>query len=207
MTRGLIVFAREPRPGSVKTRLAAVLGEQTAAELYERMVRDVLAGCAHLDGVTATVYWAAADDALPRMSAEYGSVSRLQPPGDLGERMAGAFQEMFADGIDQCCIIGSDAPDLPAEYLASAFALLDGDDVDVVYGPCVDGGYYLLGMKKMWPELFHGIAWSSAQVLVQSLAAAQRLQLSVRLLPEWRDIDTIEDLHAYRERQRAKEIV
>jgi uncharacterized protein len=202
MKQGLIVFAREPLPGTVKTRLAASLGDRAAAELYESMLRDVLKGVRQLDGIDAVVFWDCEEGSLPLLAERYGCSSRRQGPGDLGERMKGAFEEMFAAGCELCCIIGSDAPDLPTSYILEAYRLLAAEQSDVVLGPCRDGGYYLLGMRRVWPQLFTNILWGSAAVLDQSLAAARDSGLPVSLLPLWQDIDTLEDLQAYRERTR-----
>lgn len=200
MKKGLIVFAREPLPGKVKTRLAASLGDRDAAELYETMLQDVLKGVRRLNDVDTVVYWACEEESLPWLAEKYRCRSRRQSPGNLGQRMEGAFGEMFADGCELCCIIGSDAPDLPLPYLQEAFRLLASPQSDAVIGPCRDGGYYLLGMRRVWPELFRDIPWGSSTVLDRSLAAAEGSGVSVSLLPAWQDIDTLEDLQAYRER-------
>ena len=202
MNKGLIIFAREPILGKVKTRLAASIGDRAAAELYESMLLDVLKGVRQLNGVDAVVYWACEEESLPLLAEKYGCRSRRQRPGNLGQRMEGAFEEMFADGCDLCCIIGSDAPDLPPSYILEAYRLLAEPQTDIVIGPCSDGGYYLLGMRQSWPQLFTSILWSSAAVLEQSLAAAEGSGLPVSMLPVWQDIDTLEDLRAFRERTR-----
>lgn len=200
MTKGLIVFAREPVPGWVKTRLAAAIGDQAAAEQYETMLRDVLNTARQLAGVEAVVYWSCEEEALPRLAERYRCRSRMQSSGDLGQRMRAAFEEMFAGGCESCCIIGSDAPDLPVEYICMAFQLLASGQSDAVFGPSRDGGYYLLGLRRMCHELFAGISWSSPVVLEQSLAAARRAGMSPELLPPWQDIDTIDDLNDYLQR-------
>lgn len=205
MKRGLIVLAREPLPGKVKTRLAASIGDQAALELYESMLQDVLKGVRELSDVDVVVYWDCQEGALPLLAEKYRCRSRRQIPGELGERMRGAFEEMFADGSDVCCIIGSDAPDLPLPYLQEAYRLLSVPPADVVLGPCSDGGYYLLGLRLVCPELFSEIHWGSAAVLDQSLSAAEDSGRSVFLLPLWRDIDTLEDLQAFQERNRLPE--
>ena len=204
MNKGLIVFAREPVPGRVKTRLAAAVGDQVAADMYESMLQAVLKTCRLLDDVETIVYWACEEESLPRLDDKYRCSSRRQSMGDLGERMQGAFQELFSGGCDVCCIIGSDAPDLPLPYIREAFRLLATRQADVVFGPSRDGGYYLLGLRKIWPQLFRNIPWSSADVLAQSLAAARESGLTAALLPEWQDIDTVEDLQAYQERNQGK---
>lgn len=202
MIRGLIVFAREPLPGRVKTRLAAALGDRAAADLYETMLQDVLATCRQLHDVETVVFWACEEASLPRLAGRYRCRSRRQSDGDLGQRMRAAFEEMFAEGCDVCCIIGSDAPDLPLSYIQAAYNLLATERTDVVFGPATDGGYCLLGLRRVVPPLFADISWSSAGVLEQSLAAARKAGHTPALLPEWQDIDTIEDLHAYHERIR-----
>jgi hypothetical protein len=202
MKAGLIVFAREPLPGAVKTRLAASIGDRAAAELYETMLQDVLKGVRQLNSADTVVYWDCEEESLPLLSERYRCRSRCQNPGDLGQRMRGAFEEMFANGSDVCCIIGSDAPDLPLSYIQEACRLLEAQRTEVVLGPSRDGGYYLLGMRQVRPELFTDIPWGSASVLDQSLAAARDSGLTVALLPVWQDIDTLEDLQAFRERSR-----
>jgi rSAM/selenodomain-associated transferase 1 len=200
MTCGLIVFAREPVPGRVKTRLAAAIGDEAAAQRYETMLRDVLETARQLGGVEPVVFWACEHGALPRLAEQYQCRSRSQGQGNLGERMQTAFEEMFADGCQLCCIIGSDAPDLPLEYIRRAFQLLETQQADVVFGPSADGGYYLLGLRQVCPPLFEDIFWSSPSVLEQSLAAARSAGLTTAMLPEWQDIDTVDDLNEYLQR-------
>lgn len=204
MKKGLIVFAREPIPGAVKTRLAVSIGDHAAAALYETMLQDVLATVRQADDVATIVFWACTEESLPQLALRYGCSSRRQSPGDLGQRMQSACESMFADGCDMCCIIGSDAPDLPLSYIQDAYRVLAEQQADVVIGPSSDGGYYLLGLKRVWPQLFTNVSWGSADVLRQSLAAAGEAGLSVLLLPEWQDIDTFEDLVAFQERSSRK---
>ena len=202
MKKGLIVFAREPLPGLVKTRLATAVGDQAAAELYKTMLQDVLQTTRGLPDVETAVFWDCKQETLGHLADRYRCDSRCQIAGDLGERMQAAFEDMFSDGSDICCIIGSDAPDLPLSYIQEAYQLLAMEGADVVLGPTLDGGYYLLGVRQVWPQLFTGISWSTADVLEQSLAAARGAGLTVSLLPEWQDIDTVEDLQAFQERSR-----
>jgi len=204
MKKGLIVFARAPIPGKVKTRLAASLGDQVATELYETMLQDVLKTVRQLSDVETVVFWACEEKTLPGLAERYRCCSRRQCPGDLGQRMLAAFEEMFKNGCNVCCIIGSDAPDLPLSYIHEAYRLLETLQTDVVLGPSSDGGYYLLGMRHVWPKLFTNIPWSSADVLEQSLSAVRDSGLTATLLPGWQDIDTVEDLNAFQERNRLK---
>jgi len=202
MNQGLIIFAREPVPGRVKSRLAASIGEHAAAEQYKTMLREVLKTCINFGDVVPVVFWDCEEESLQLLSERYICHSRRQSPGDLGQRMRAAFEEMFANGFGTCCIIGSDAPDLPVSYIQEAFNLLIAQKADVVFGPAHDGGYYLLGMSRLWPQLFTDIAWSSPHVLRQSLAAAEKTKIKSTLLPEWYDIDTQEDLEKFWARNR-----
>jgi len=200
MKKGLIVFAREPLYGKVKTRLAASLGDQLATRLYENMLQEVLKTTLQLSAIETIVFWACEEEALPMLAERYQCNSRSQSRGNLGQRMQAAFAEMFADGYDVCCIIGSDAPDLPTSYILEAYRQLEMQHCDAVFGPSRDGGYYLLGLRQVWPTLFMNISWSSSEVLEQSLTAAKGAGVLTALLPEWQDIDTVADLRAYQER-------
>lgn len=197
---GLIIFAREPLPGKVKTRLAADIGDSAAAKLYQGMLLDVLDISRKLTNVETVVFWACQEESLPQLAEQYQCRSLRQTDGDLGQRMQDAFRAMFANGYENCCIIGSDTPDLPLAYLTQAFELLAAGQADLVFGPSADGGYYLLGLKQLFPKLFSGIHWSTPLVLRQSLAAADAAGVSVRLLPIWHDIDTRQDLSLFLER-------
>ena len=197
MKKALIVFAREPIPGRVKTRLAAAIGEVAAADAYKAMLGNVLDNCRRLDKVETVVFWDCEETSLPLLAEHYVVRSRMQATGGLGQRMQSAFVEMFASGCNYCCIIGSDAPDLPVSYMQRAFDILAVQQTDVVVGPTHDGGYYLLGLSHLWPQLFTNIDWSTPLVLKQSLAAAEKAGAKVTLLPEWYDIDTQYDLNKY----------
>jgi rSAM/selenodomain-associated transferase 1 len=201
---GLIVFAREPIPGRVKTRLAASVGDIAAAELYELMLQDVLNTSRQLGEVETIVFWDCEVESLAHLARRYSCCSKKQSGGDLGQRMQAAFGEMFASGYDACCIIGSDAPDLPFSYIQQAFDRLTKERVDAVFGPCDDGGYYLMGMSRLWPQLFENIDWSTSNVLRESLAEAVMAGCKTSLLPEWYDIDNVDDLEKYRARSKSR---
>jgi rSAM/selenodomain-associated transferase 1 len=193
----LLVFARVPTLGKVKSRLAAGVGEPAALAIYHELLAITRAAIAEA-GVPATV-WLADAAAVPtaRESQEWaGLPACCQPTGDLGERMAAAFAAAFAAGARRVAIIGTDCPGLRAAHLTQAVELLRGHDV--VLGPATDGGYYLLGLRRPQPELFRHKRWSTDSVLADTLADARRLGLRVALLPELRDVDTAEDLAAWR---------
>ncbi|MEQ1785210.1 MAG: TIGR04282 family arsenosugar biosynthesis glycosyltransferase, partial [Hyphomonadaceae bacterium] len=113
---------------------------------------------------------------------------------DLGARMQQAFDTLFAQGYQRVFIVGTDIPSLPLDHYKQALALLDSHDV--VLGPALDGGYYLIGLKQPRPELFANIAWSTDRVLAATQEKAASLGLKTALLPPWRDVDTIDDLQA-----------
>jgi len=194
LSRGLIVFVREAQPGRVKTRLAADLGVGAATELYAAMQADVLESAASLADTRLLVFWAVEQGELPLFQALPRLEMFAQKGADLGERMAAAFETAFAGGISSCCIIGSDSPDLPRRYIEEAFQALELDRADVVFGPAEDGGYYLLGMRRLWGRLFEDVPWSTMHVLETSLERARELNLRSAMLPLWYDLDTLADL-------------
>lgn len=183
----LIIFARPPVAGQVKTRLAAGIGKAGALTVYRRLlnhtraVAEAIAPDKHvfLTGRDTENFW------LP-------FARHLQAGGDLGDRMAAAFGQLFAAGYEKLVIIGSDCPGLNAALLSSAFEALN--DTDVVLGPATDGGYYLLGMRRLYPDLFRDKSWSSDQVLSETLSTARARNLSYTLLPTLTDVDAAADL-------------
>lgn len=193
MDKSLIVFLKNPVEGKVKTRIANTAGNIKALEIYRELLgilNDNLArvNCEVYLYFTETPmeisYWA---------NANY--IYRVQKGNDLGARMSAAFEEVFRDGGSQkplkVLIVGSDCPLLSAEIIDEAFLKLDKSDI--VLGPAEDGGYYLLGMKKMNTELFEGVSWSTEKVLNETLDKAAGLGLSVAFTPSLFDIDTEED--------------
>ena len=196
----LLVFAREPVLGRVKTRLAADIGAEQALAVYRELLA-LTAAAATAAQVPATVWLAeapvpAADPAQPRPEWP-GLPWRVQPAADsLGRRMAQAFATAFASGAGRVVIIGTDCPGLSAELLRQAFAALATHDV--VVGPADDGGYYLLGLRELQPALFENKDWSTATVLSATLADAARLGLRVAQLPTLHDVDSGRDLATWR---------
>lgn len=194
-SRALIIFAKKPAPGAVKTRLAPPLTAESAAELYACMLQDTLDLAQTLAGITSFIFYQDDPDAAGFFATAVPGIAAEPQQGDnLGMRMKKAFTEIFSRGFSKVAIIGSDSPDLPAEYVFAAFTQLEDKQTDVVFGPSVDGGYYLLALKRVWDELFMDIPWSSAAVLAISAAKAKDSHLGVALLPPWYDLDTPADL-------------
>jgi len=194
-SRALILFAKNPLPGSVKTRLSPPLTHTEAAALYRCMILDTVAMASSLCSISTFIFFQddpGAADCFKTIAP--GIVSHPQRGEDLGERMKNAFAGLFSHGFAQVAIIGTDSPDLPPEHIMKAFALLEHEHTDVVFGPAGDGGYYLLAMKRVWEGLFTGLPWSSAGLLTASICRAENLRLGAAFLPEWHDIDTGADL-------------
>jgi uncharacterized protein len=198
MTARLIIFAKEPLPGQVKTRLSPLLSPQEAAQLYHSFCLDILEEMAQVPAVRLAVAFSPSGAQL--------LFRRLTPPGtdlfpqegaDLGERMAQAFARSFAAGFGPVILMGSDVPDLPVALVSEAREVLAAGQAQVVLGPCPDGGYYLVGLTEPQPRLFQGPTWSSSTVLTDTLSLARQLGLRVHLLPPWADIDTCDDLRTF----------
>jgi uncharacterized protein len=191
----LIIFTRYPEPGKAKTRLIPALGDVAAADLHRQMTEQTLDRVKLLQQshpVGVEVWFAGGD--RDRMQTWLGAdlQYQLQPEGDLGSRMAQAFQVGFDRGVKASIIVGTDCPELTVEILTAAFQALQ--QTDLVLGPATDGGYYLIGLRRSAPELFESIAWSTDRVFQQTVAFASKLNLSLSCLPMLADVDRPEDL-------------
>ncbi len=195
----MIIMAKQPVQGAVKTRLCPPLTAESATLLYDAFLRDtvymVAEGCMLAGDVTPALAYAPAEahDYFKVMLPE-NFVLLPQSGGDLGERLSNLPAQAQKLGYTTVAIISSDSPTLPAAVAAECFAQLSKPNVDVVLGPCEDGGYYLIGMKAPQPTLFTGITWSTGGVTCETIQAAAKAGLNVALLPLWYDADTIEDL-------------
>ena len=201
MHRSLILlFLKAPVRGRVKSRLSAALGEDAALELYRGFVLDIV------DTIDATGHPCTIchdpPDAQDAVAMWLGTRRRYLPQtgDDLGSRMKNAFRMAFAEGASRAILIGSDIPDFPGEVLGEAFSALGKHDA--VIGPTADGGYYLIGFRSgtFRPGVFHDMAWSTDQVYPVTRARLDRAGSRVHTLRLWRDVDTVEDLHALQRR-------
>jgi hypothetical protein len=191
----LIIFTRYPEPGKTKTRLIPALGAEGAATLQRQMTEHTLAQVKELQAkrlVSVEVYFVGGNQQLMQSWLGTSVIYRQQGDGDLGRRMAIAFQTALEAGKQRIVVIGTDCPDLKAEVMVKAFHALEQHDL--VLGPAQDGGYYLIGLCRLIPQLFTGISWSTAEVLQQTMSIAQRLELAVAYLPRLSDVDRPEDL-------------
>jgi len=175
----LIVVAKQPTAGATKTRLSPPLSPEGAASLYEfREVQGIRPAIAYLpEG--ASGYFAS-------LAPDFDLL--LQSGRDLGERLDHALSHYLNTGYRNAVIMDSDSPTLPVSSLSAAFTLLNSGS-DVVIGPCEDGGYYLIGMKKPHPRLLREVRMSTPQVTADTLAVAAEEGLQVELLPTWYDVD------------------
>lgn len=196
MTRSgsaVAVMAKEPRPGNVKTRLCPPLSPREAADLAAAFLLDTLDLVAGTTGVD--LFLAYDPPSAREFFAALVPVAVACVPqgtGDLGGRLSRVSRGLFARGYARVVLLASDTPHLPPGYVDRALSRLG--EVDVVLGPCDDGGYSLLGSRIHEPGLFEGIAWSTPAVLDQTIARAERTGMTWELLPPCHDIDTIEDL-------------
>jgi rSAM/selenodomain-associated transferase 1 len=189
----LVVFARNPVPGTVKTRLQARYTPQQAADIYRALVLDTLeyAREASADRHILAYTPRDAEEEFRRLAGPDWDL-HPQVEADLGGRMLEATRLGFGRGADRLVIIGSDAPSLPVDFIDRAFDLLG--ERDVVLGPTVDGGYGLIGLSRPLETVFHDIKWSSERVFPQTVERLEDAGLSLGVLPPWYDVDTPADL-------------
>jgi rSAM/selenodomain-associated transferase 1 len=189
----LLVFVKAPRPGFVKTRLAAVLGSELAAAFYRAMAERVIVSVSPPAGAYDRAFVYAPADGFDELAPWIGGdACAAQVEGDLGARMAGAFDWAFARGASRVALVGTDTPDVSSADVTAAHEALRGNDL--VLGPALDGGYYLIGLRAPAPVLFERMSWSTTTVLDETLARAEAADLRTTSLPLRGDIDTVDDL-------------
>lgn len=188
--RLLVIFSKNPVAGHVKTRLAATIGNEKALKIYEKLRVITEKVTNSIDAQRAVFY----SDYVPEcdLLLTSGTEAWLQEGDDLGARMHNAFLKSFSFGFSSVALIGTDCPDLSPVIIDLAFRKLE--DCDVVFGPALDGGFYLVGLNRPFPELFLDRQWSTSQVLDQSLRIVKNHLATCELLPVLSDIDTFEDL-------------
>lgn len=194
----VIVFAKNPVPNQVKTRLVPTFSPEQAATLYTAFLTDWCEILANLSGVDLIVAYTP-PEAEPDLQALIGQgvIYIPQRGTGLGERLTSATQWAAAQGYTKILLVGSDSPTLPILYISEALTQLDLRDIAI--GPSTDGGYYLIGFSAenvaiTVPFVFKDIAWSTAGVFEQTMARIRSIKATVALLPPWYDIDTAEDL-------------
>ncbi len=201
LSSALVIFAKAPIPGQVKTRLCPPLTFDEAATLHGSFVLDMLERtkvAASKLKLPLDRYLACAPSATHvffKIMEERQGVKLIEQVGeDLGARMNQAFEMLFAQGYQQVLLVGTDVPTLPPDHFRQALAALEGHDL--VLGPAFDGDYYLIGLKRTAPELFTDIPWSTDQVLRLTQEKATGIGLKTSLIQPWRVVDTLADLEA-----------
>ena len=192
----LAVFAKQPVPGKVKTRLCPPLSHREAAAFYEQALREVLERIMTLKECDLAICYAGEQGWFADNFPAFRLLAQTGP--DLGARMEQSLGDLFAAGYQRVVLIGSDLPDLPLKEINQAFELLH--DVDVVYGPARDGGYYLVGESTHCPDLFRNIPWSTGVVLEESLRKAATVGMFTARLPVYEDLDDISAVEKFLER-------
>jgi rSAM/selenodomain-associated transferase 1 len=193
LKEALIIFARNPVLGKVKTRLAATMGDYKALSIYQSLLEYTAKITKELpcdlfvfyaDGISLNDHWS--DDVYQKM---------IQEGNDLGSRMNHAFNILFQQPYKRVLIIGTDCFELTSSIIKDAFKALDKHEV--VIGPSADGGYYLLGMKQFYPFLFEEIAWSTDNVYRSTITKLVTNKISYQALTLLNDIDTEDDWNQY----------
>ncbi len=189
----LAVMTKVPRAGRVKTRLSPPLTPEEAAALNVCFLRDTTAAIElTVAGGTARgvgVYTPVGEESVYADILPHNFELVPQRGNLFGERLILAAEDLFNVGFESLCLIDSDSPTVPQHAYARAAQLLHGPGDRIVFGPSDDGGYYLIGMKKLHRRLFEGIDWSTERVAEQTIARAQEIGVKVELLPTWYDVD------------------
>lgn len=206
----VLIFTKCPIAGFAKTRLIPAVGASRAAEISHQLTNRTITvarnflECSKIP-TSLRIHYATNIRQDANLTKEwFGQLHaecticeswHEQKGGDLGQRLSAAFAASFEDGASKVLVIGSDIPEIDAELLAEAFCLLEG--ADLVIGPAVDGGYYLLGMKKLHAQLFKNIPWSTKIVCATTIDIANAMGFSVRKLRTLRDVDLPQDLPCF----------
>lgn len=184
----LMAFVRNPQLGTVKTRLAATVGDKVALEIYIELMRHT-AEVTHKVSADKKVFYSEKIEKYD-VWTEMNFSKALQTKGTLGQRMENAFKTAFEKGYKKVIIVGSDLYSLKTSHIEKALNQLDKKEV--VIGPSQDGGYYLLGLKKNLPALFRNKSWGTCTVLKETLKDLKFK--SIFLMEPLNDIDNFEDL-------------
>jgi uncharacterized protein len=187
-------MTKAPRAGTVKTRLVPPLTAEEAAELNICFLRDISQGIQRSKettgkGAGVAVYTpVGAEDAYEKiLPPEFFLMP--QRGQQFGDRLCSAAEDLFSVGFESVCLINSDSPTVPADYFSQATRVLAESDGRIVLGPSDDGGYYLIGLKRLHPRLFEDIDWSTEKVLQQTIDRAAEIKMGVHFLPSWFDVD------------------
>ncbi len=194
----VIIFAKYPIPNHVKTRLIPYLSPEQAAELYAVFLADWCQAIAELSGVARIIAYTPPEKQAALQALIAGDATYIPQVGTgLGSRLISATQWASGEGYERIIIVGSDSPTLPLSYVSEAIVILATRDI--VIGPSIDGGYYLIGFSSpnislTVPFVFQEIPWSTSSVFEQTVARACLTDATLGLLPPWYDVDTPADV-------------
>ena len=189
----VLIMAKSPQAGRVKTRLLPFLSPDEAAALAACFVQDVVAGALSLTPNVLVAYAPAEGRATLEALLPSDLLWALQEGSDLGARMQSVLEAASRQGFSPLIMLGTDSPTLPQVYLSDAVELLESRKAEVVLGPTDDGGYYLIGLPQPLPGLLANVAWSTPNALTDTLRNAAALGRRTSLLPPWYDVDTPND--------------
>jgi len=189
----IALFLKTPDPGRVKTRLARDIGHHAACRVYTGLVENIISQVVK-SGIPLAICYDGEHEDLPESWLKPAQYVLRQTSGDLGRRMAAAFQALFRGGAGYVALIGSDIPGITPDYLHGAFSMMDRHAM--VIGPATDGGYCLIGFRRdcFTSAVFEGIPWSTCRVYRMTLEAAAKADLDAAALPPLSDIDSLDDL-------------
>jgi len=195
-SNALIVVAKRPTPGKTKTRLSPPLTPELASALYESFLFDTLDQMRQVADSHHVIAYLDEPDYFKRLAPDFELTP--QEGDDLGERLDHALTSYLSRGYQHAVIMDSDSPTLPADYLSQAFKVLS-DGADVVLGPCDDGGYYLIGIKRPAPRLLREVHMSTPTVAAETIVLAKDEGLNLISLPSWYDVDDAASLSRLRQ--------
>jgi hypothetical protein len=191
----MLVMVKAPRTGEVKTRLTPFLSLQQAAELASCFAQDTIAKSLQITRNVIVAYTPSDGRTTLEELLPDGLIWIEQRGENLGERMTNAFLDAFAKGFSPIVMIGTDSPTLPVEFIEKTIESLSNDESDLVLGKTEDGGYYLIALRHSFDEkLLTEIEWSTPKVFEQTVRNAERLNLRLKTLPVWYDVDEPQDL-------------
>jgi rSAM/selenodomain-associated transferase 1 len=191
LSNALIVVAKRPEPGKTKTRLSPPLTPQLASQLYECFLLDTLDRMRQVKGAQKVIAYFGEPGYFQRLAPDFQLIP--QEGADLGTRLDHALTAYLLKGYQHVVIMDSDSPTLPPGFLSQSFSGL-ADGADVVLGPCEDGGYYLIGIKKPAPRLLREVRMSTPSVAADTIALAKAEGLNLVTLPVWYDVDDLASL-------------
>jgi rSAM/selenodomain-associated transferase 1 len=199
-------MTRVPLPGQTKTRLMTHFTGEECASLHRAFLEDLIILLTDVVKMPACIFFTPCDNVQPLRLLVNDRLPLIPQEGEtLGERMAAAIRWGLAQEYEGVLVVGSDLPTLPANVFHQAVRQLE--DCDVVLGPTLDGGYYLVGARGDYPGIFQDIAWGTRHVFDATMCQLKRMDLKTTVLIPWNDVDTFEDLQYLKEQLAASELI